>query len=332
VKQYHQHLENFFEKLKALHLGHWQPQLQVLTQTALDSNSNGNIGRWLPALNAITQYPNASEIELNQSAIYAKTPSLSKQDQVRLESYLKALMPWRKGPFQINQTVIDTEWRSDWKWDRVLPHLSPLTDRKVLDIGCGSGYHLWRMLGAGAKAVVGVGPSLLFMTQFLTIKHFIGKNTPAYFLPFTLEQLPKTEPTGMFDTVFSMGVLYHRRSPIDHLIDLKRYLKPGGELILETLVIPEQQGQLLVPKDRYAQMNNVWFIPSVRELTRWLEKCGYKNVRCVDVDQTSTDEQRTTEWMDWKSLADFLDPHDNNKTIEGYSAPLRAVIIANKPV
>jgi len=128
-----------------------------------------------------------------------------------------------------------------------------------------------------------------------------------------------------------MGVLYHRRSPIDHIMDLKRYLKPGGELVLETLVIPETEGQLLVPKERYAQMNNVWFIPSVKELGHWLEKCGFKNVRCVDLDQTSTDEQRTTEWMNWNSLADFLDPEDANKTIEGYSAPLRAVMIANKP-
>lgn len=331
MKHYHQHLQDFFQALPTIGLSHWQPELEQLAKETLDPTGNGNLVRWLPALEALTQYPAANQTLLNQSAITAQTDTFSETDQTELQSYFKQLMPWRKGPYNINHIYIDTEWRSDWKWDRVVPHLSPLADRKVLDIGCGSGYHLWRMLGEGAQAVVGVDPSLLFMTQFLAIKHFIGADKPAYFLPLTLEQLPKTEPTAAFDTVFSMGVLYHRRSPMDHLIDLKRTLKPGGELVLETLVIPEDRGQLLVPKNRYAQMNNVWFIPSVDELIHWLEKCGYKNVRCVDIDQTSTSEQRTTEWMDWNSLADFLDPQDPNKTIEGYPAPLRAVILANKP-
>jgi tRNA (mo5U34)-methyltransferase len=213
----------------------------------------------------------------------------------------------------------------------VAPHLSDLTHRRVLDIGCGSGYHLWRMLGAGARFVVGVDPGLQFMAQFLTIKHFLGQALPAWFLPLTLEQLPMTQRCQQFDTVFSMGVLYHRRSPIDHLIDLKRHLRPGGELVLETLVVPDEYGQLLVPKDRYAQMNNVWFLPSVPELQRWLEKCGYRNVRCVDVNQTTPQEQRSTDWMQWKSLPDFLHPQDPNQTVEGYPAPRRAVMLANTP-
>lgn len=331
MKHYHQHLQDFLQTLPTLGLSHWQTELETTGKMALDPTGNGNLSRWLPALNALTQYPNASDIQFNQSAISAQTPNLSEKDQADLKSHFKVLMPWRKGPYNINHIYIDTEWRSDWKWDRVVPHLSPLDGRKVLDIGCGSGYHLWRMLGEGAEMAVGVDPSLLFMTQFLAIKHFVGAEAPAYFLPLTLEQLPKTEPTGVFDTVFSMGVLYHRRSPMDHLIDLKRALKPGGELVLETLVIPEDQGQLLVPKNRYAQMNNVWFIPSVDELSHWLEKCGYRNVRCVDIDQTSTSEQRSTEWMEWNSLADFLDPQDPNKTIEGHTAPIRAVLLANKP-
>lgn len=332
MKHYHQHLQHFFQMLPALKLSHWQAELETLVQTALNPTANGNLDRWLPALNAISQYPSASQIQLNQAAIEAQLPNLTEQDKIDLTAHLKMLMPWRKGPYQLNDIFIDTEWHSDWKWDRVVPHLSPLKDKKVLDVGCGNGYHLWRMLGEGAEIAVGVDPSLLFMTQFLAIKQFVGAALPAYFLPITLEQLPKTQPTEAFDTVFSMGVLYHRRSPMDHLLDLKRFVKPGGELVLETLVIREDQGQLLVPKNRYAQMNNVWFIPSVEELAHWLEKCGYQTVRCMDLDQTSTNEQRTTEWMDWKSLSDFLDPQNPNKTIEGYPAPLRAVMIANKPV
>jgi len=300
--------------------------LPPILEQALNPEGNGNLPRWLPALEAIKQMPVSEQAQLNASAITAHSKNFSQQAE--LKAALKALMPWRKGPFNLEGIYIDTEWHSDWKWDRVSPHLRPLEGKKVLDIGCGSGYHLWRMLGEGARFAVGVDPSLLFMTQFLVVKHFVGDNLPAWFLPITLEQLPTTPKGGDFDTVFSMGVLYHRRSPIDHLMDLKRHLKAGGELVLETLVIPEDYGQILVPKERYSQMNNVWFLPSVPELIHWMERCGYQNVRRVDIDQTTTEEQRATEWMQWKSLADFLDPQDPNKTLEGYPAPLRAVILA----
>lgn len=331
MKHYQQHIESLWPSLQNINHQDWIAQLPSILETALHPDNNGNVPRWLPALNTIYQMPTASQTLLNQAAVTAKLPSLNPEQQLKLTNALKTLMPWRKGPFQIDAIYIDTEWRSDWKWDRIQSHLSPLKGRKVLDIGCGSGYHLWRMLGEEAELAVGVDPSLLFMSQFITIKHFLGEQFPAFFLPLTLEQLPATQKSALFDTVFSMGVLYHRRSPIDHILDLKRHLKPGGELVLETLVVPDDYGQLLVPEARYAQMNNVWFLPSVAELQRWLEKCGFRNVRCVDIDQTSTDEQRSTEWMEWKSLADFLNPNDMTQTIEGYPAPLRAVMIANKP-
>ena len=330
MKHYFAHYQNFWPRLNNTRLEVWQQSLVPILEEALNPEGNGNLPLWLPALETLMQMPTSEKVVLNSSAIRAYSTNFAQHSE--LENALKALMPWRKGPFEIEGVYIDTEWRSDWKWQRLLPHLSPLKDKKVLDIGCGSGYHLWRMLGEGARFAVGVDPSLLFMSQFLAIKHFVGNEAPAWFLPITLEQLPTTPKGGDFDTVFSMGVLYHRRSPIDHLMDLKRHLKAGGELVLETLVIPEDYGQILVPKARYAQMNNVWFLPSVAELMHWMQRCGYRNIRCVDVNQTSTEEQRATEWMQWKSLADFLDPEDTNKTIEGYPAPLRAIILAQTPL
>ena len=116
-----------------------------------------------------------------------------------------------------------------------------------------------------------------------------------------------------------MGVLYHRRSPLDHLWQLKDQLVPGGELVLETLVVEGDENTVLVPGDRYAQMRNVYFIPSAAA-QQWLEKCGFIDVRIVDACVTSTEEQRRTEWMTTESLADFLDPQDSSKTREGYPA------------
>jgi len=156
----------------------------------------------------------------------------------------------------------------------------------------------------------------------------LGGDQRAHLLPLGIEQLPEL---AAFDTVFSMGVLYHRRSPLDHLYQLKSQLVSEGELVLETLVVEGDQHQVLVPGDRYAQMRNVYFIPSTGALQSWLEKCGFVDVRLADVSVTSCDEQRRTAWMTSESLADFLDPNDASKTIEGYPAPRRALFIAKKP-
>ena len=313
-----------------------------------------------PAYQAsVARLPNltVNNVDLNSDVLTIEA-NLSESQRKQTMALLKQLMPWRKGPFQIGgqissrQTVdtqdnsdtnapilIDTEWHSDWKWQRVAPHLGNLKGRRVLDVGGGSGYHGWRMTGSGADTVIIIDPSCLFYHQFMAIRHFVGSadahtythGTGRYrthYIPVPLEALP--EHSQLFDTVFSMGVLYHRQSPFEHLQQLKGQLVKGGELVLETLVIEGDANTVLVPHDRYAQMNNVYFLPSVAALIGWLEKAGFTEVRCVDVAVTSTEEQRKTEWMTYHSLADFLDPNDSSKTLEGYPAPLRATLIAKK--
>ncbi len=312
---------------------HWSDQVQQLATEKLVTQSHGDIARWLTALN---QLPDLTEVQvdLTQPTITIQAhQALTDAQRLDLARGLQGLAPWRKGPFQFFDTFIDTEWRSDWKWDRLTPHLQSLAGHVVLDVGCGSGYHCWRMRGAGAKRVIGIDPSQLFLMQFLAVKKYVGMAEPVDFLPFKMEEIQPD--LGAFDTVFSMGVLYHRRSPIDHLYELKGALRSGGQLVLETLVVPDQPGHppgyALMPEDRYAMMRNVWFIPTPATLTLWLERCGFHQVRCVDLNQTSLEEQRATDWMTYQSLVDFLDPDDHSKTIEGYPAPLRAVMVAEKP-
>ena len=187
---------------------------------------------------------------------------------------------------------------------------------------------MWRMIGAGAKLVVGIDPMQLFLCQFEAVRKLLGDDRRAHLLPLGIEQLPALQA---FDTVFSMGVLYHRRSPLDHLLQLKNQLVSEGELVLETLVVEGDENTVLVPGERYAQMRNVYFIPSAAALKGWLEKCGFVDVRIADYAVTSVEEQRRTSWMTSESLAEFLDPNDSSKTIEGYPAPLRAVLVARKP-
>ena len=221
---------------------------------------------------------------------------------------------------------IDTEWRSDWKWDRLADAIAPLGGRRVLDVGCGNGYHCWRMLGAGAAEVIGIDPTPLFILQFKAVQHYL-QQPGIHVLPMTLEAMPQHLP--VFDTVFSMGVLYHRRDPMEHLMSLKHKLAPGGQLVLETLVIEGDADALLEPNGRYARMGNVWKLPSPGLAARWLKQAGFSKVKIVDVGMTSFDEQRRTTWMTFHSLREFLDPEDPTLTIEGFPAPRRAILTAN---
>ncbi|MGC9404200.1 tRNA 5-methoxyuridine(34)/uridine 5-oxyacetic acid(34) synthase CmoB [Vibrio genomosp. F10] len=306
-----------------------QPWLNTLPQQLTDwqNAEHGDFERWLRALKKI-QSGKPDNIDLKESVSLSNQTPLSQGETKKLENLLKTFHPWRKGPYTVHDIHIDTEWRSDWKWDRVLPHISPLKNRSVLDVGCGNGYHMWRMLGEQARLCIGIDPSHLFLVQFEAIRKLMGDDQRTHLLPLGIEQLPKLEA---FDTVFSMGVLYHRRSPLDHLIQLKDQLVKGGELVLETLVIEGDENTVLVPVDRYAQMRNVYFFPSARALKVWLEQVGFVNVRIVDENTTTIGEQRTTEWMTHNSLPDYLDPNDASKTREGHPAPRRAILIANKP-
>ncbi|MFI3219049.1 MAG: tRNA 5-methoxyuridine(34)/uridine 5-oxyacetic acid(34) synthase CmoB [Methylococcales bacterium] len=304
----------------------WVELLPAQLAQALDDSKHGDLLRWqsviqqLPELNPSQRLLDADAVQIGSSE------DLNIEQQAQLEQCLRALHPWRKGPYQLFGTHIDTEWRSHWKWDRLKNHLAPLEHRLILDVGCGNGYHCWRMLGAGAKMVVGIDPTLLNVMQFQLIKKLHG-TAPVYVLPLGIEAVPNN--LQVFDTVFSMGVLYHRRSPIDHLLELKGCLQQGGELVLETLVIDGGLGEVLVPEHRYAKMRNVWFLPSCETLMSWLKRCGFKNVRLVDVSTTSIEEQRSTEWMQFHSLQDFLQADNHALTCEGLPAPKRAIFIAN---
>lgn len=302
--------------------------LPEILKKGFDPKRFGDLPKWQAAIDNLPDVT-PSKISLNTPTIQlgASQDITEKQGQALLQG-LKGLHPWRKGPFDFFGIHIDTEWRSDWKWQRLEQHLLPLAGKTVLDVGCGSGYHCLRMLGEGAKLVLGIDPSVLFLAQFAAIKKYAG-NLPAHLLPMGIQDLP--DNLKAFDTVFSMGVLYHRRSPLEHLTELFQALKPGGQLVLETLVIPGEENECLVPKDRYAQMRNVWFIPTCKTLEVWLTRMGFEDVQTVDINVTSIEEQRATEWMQWHSLKDYLDPQDPTRTLEGYSAPTRGLLVAKRP-
>ncbi|MFV8818054.1 tRNA 5-methoxyuridine(34)/uridine 5-oxyacetic acid(34) synthase CmoB [Haliea sp. E17] len=309
-------------------LAAWAERLPGQLQRGMSLERYGDLPRWLRVLDALPDIP-VTTTDMATSRVGAHTsPPLPAAEREHLRETLMGLHPWRKGPFDLFGVHIDTEWRSDWKWDRLVKDIAPLEGRRVLDVGCGNGYHCWRMTGAGAAEVIGIDPTPLFVVQFWALQRYL-RQPDTWVLPLGIEAVP--EKLQAFDSVFSMGVLYHRRSPMDHLIALRDCLRPGGQLVLETLVIEGSAGAVLVPEGRYARMGNVWFLPSCDTLLSWLRKVGFCHPRVISDAVTGTDEQRATDWMTFHSLAQFLDPDDRSRTIEGYPAPRRAVVLAETP-
>ncbi len=320
-------LEAACEVLAEAGLSEWAV---ALPPTLAALHPHGDWSQWQAALDAM---PGSSTDVLSLDTGTIQVGGTAAETvQETLRDVLMQLHPWRKGPWRLHGVFIDTEWRSDWKWERLAAYIEPLAGRRVLDVGCGNGYYCWRMLGAGADLVIGIDPTQLFFAQFQAVSRLVGDVAPGLLhriqlLPLSIEQIPPGP--GTFDTVFSMGVLYHRRSPIDHLLALRDCLRPGGELVLETLVVEGNEQTVLMPGERYARMRNVWFLPSPVALSGWLSRAGFRDVRVVDVTVTSIEEQRSTPWMRFQSLSDFLDPADGTRTIEGYPAPCRAIVLAH---
>ena len=287
--------------------------------------NNGNVPKWSQAIDTIDVLPKG-KVALIQPYISVHQDGI---DTALLMEALRKLMPWRKGPFMINNLVLESEWNGDMKWQRITKYIKPLKNKRVLDVGAGNGYFTLRMAMEGANRALGIEPFLLFNYQFRAIKSMIESPLKALLLPVKLEDMPKKP---IFDTVFSMGVLYHQRDHMAHLSQLHEMMAPDAELVIETLIIEGPKDYILVPKDRYAQMRNVYSIPSIKTLKSWLNDANFNNIRVVDISKTTTAEQRKTPWIgeNGASLEDFLNPLDDSLTIEGYPAPTRTIIICNR--
>lgn len=304
----------------------WSNILSHQIRNAMDVSTNSNLSKWLSNYESLSILPCCKPV-IDNGMIVFEDKNIPLFNKNKLENQLMKFCPWRKGPYQIHGIHLDAEWRSNLKWDRLKSHISSLKGKTVLDIGSSNGYHGFRMLQDGADFIIGMDSFMLNVMQFHVINHFSSVE-PLFVLPLAIEQLPSNMEA--FDSVFSMGVLYHVRSPMDHLIQIKESLVQNGELILETLIIEGKSGEILVPFKRYAKMRNVWFIPTTLTLELWLKRIGFTDIRLIDISKTTSYEQRKTRWMPFESLGDFLDQKNPEKTIEGYPAPKRAIFIAKK--
>ncbi|WP_373031770.1 tRNA 5-methoxyuridine(34)/uridine 5-oxyacetic acid(34) synthase CmoB [Sulfurovum sp.] len=282
-----------------------------------------NIVPYQEAIKALKTYEDV-EVKLGDR-VEVHIPNLSAEDAQQIKETALLMKPWRKGPFQINDLFIDSEWQSHIKYNLLEPHFD-LKDKIVGDIGCNNGYYLFRMLSQEPKKLIGFDPSAIYYSQFQFINHFI-KSDIVYEL-LGVEHVEFYE--HKFDTLFCLGVLYHRSDPVAMLKSLFKGLNKGGELILDTFMIDGEGEMCLTPRDRYSKIPNIYFVPTVSALKNWCYRAGFETVEVLETMKTESNEQRKTEWIDTQSLEDFLDPNDDTKTVEGYPAPKRVYIKAIK--
>ncbi len=316
-------------ELDALGWGAWRQELEALLaeKEHFITQVDGNARRLLPLIDRL---PPLAEVVIGLDADTIRIGDgavLDSQQREELREILMEFRHWRKGPFSIFGVEIDSEWRSDLKWNRIKDHIAPLAGRRILDVGSSCGYYLLRMAASQPRLALGLEPYAPFYCQYLLLQRLI-REPSVHCWPLKLEELPAM--SGCFDSVFHMGVLSHQRAPIDALKQLGGLLRQGGELVLETLIVEGEGEWAFCPPKRYAKMHNVFFLPTVACLQGWLERAGFENVRCIDQTWTSSEEQRQTEWIKSESLDAFLDPDDPRKTAEGHPAPLRAVLLADR--
>lgn len=262
-------------------------------------------------------------------------PIIGKRDEltdVQFEGFKEALedlRPWRKGPMELFGIDVDAEWRSDFKWQRVMNFLEEkgisLQNKRIADIGCNNGYYMFRMLQHDPRLVIGFDPTMRYFMQFYFLNRMI-KNSPLHFELLGGEDMPLYPK--FFDMVFCMGILYHNVNPLGMLRGIYKSMAKDGVLIVESQGIPGEMPVALFPEDRYAKVRGTYFVPTVSCLVNWLTKANFKDIEVFHVHKLDNSEQRRTDWMRWESLDDFLDPENPEQTIEGYPAPLRIYVKA----
>lgn len=243
------------------------------------------------------------------------------------ETLLKNLSPWRVGPYRIGPITINSEWQSFQKWHRIRPLLGDTKGLRIADVGCNSGYFMFKLAAMSPKLVVGFDPVERCWLQY-SILQGLARIPNLAFIPAGISTVDSF--SEFFDLTLCMGVIYHQRDPFTACKKLFAATRPGGRILLESLVIPGSGSVMLVPTERYAKMRNAWIVPTAETLATFLTRAGFIEPQIHSFGPITTHEQRSTDWAPYESLTDFLDPHDQTKTVEGYPAPHSALVIARK--
>lgn len=149
---------------------------------------------------------------------------------------------------------------------------------RVLDIGCRDGYFSFEMERRGAD-VIGIDYAPPDTTGFPTAAKILGSKVP-YIVDNVYDLTPETY--GVFDVVLFLGVIYHLRNPLLALDKIRKLMKPGGLLFVESILSTDETIKNLdIPLWRFYPRNtfnnddtNKW-APNLPGLRMVVEEAGF---------------------------------------------------------
>lgn len=163
-----------------------------------------------------------------------------------------------------NSFVVDSYGRrfgmAAWGSKRDMPETIPdrrivkmherfnLTDKHVLEVGCFEGSHTLGLLQYSPK-VTAVDARINHVVKTLIRCAMFGYS-PAVF-KCDIESIPADVSLLQADVVHHVGVLYHLSKPVEHLIDLGRYIKHGVMLDTHYCLAEEVMGKYFVNGKEY---------------------------------------------------------------------------------
>ena len=289
-------------------------------------SNHGNQNKWIKILNELPAISTSYLDYRNSSVIIGEKNEINETQITTLEKELLKLSPWRKGPFNIFGLEIDSEWRSEKKWQRIQNYLPNIKGMRIADIGCSNGYYSYKLLELQPDLIVGMDKTALYVMQFLALKYYTQQIQELIVLPCSSEEFNFKKID--FDLVLSMGILYHSKNPSSHLNSLKHLVKKNGYIILETITSNMPNNIDVKKNQTYAGMKNIGTIFTKKNLNDLMLSSGFKNIEIVNDSFTDSNEQRSTKWMNGKSFKDFTLPNGN--TLEGYPPVCRSIFVAQK--
>lgn len=195
-----------------------------------------------------------------------------------LAEVLSLFCPWRLGPWRICGHYIDSQWRGEMKWNRIIeryPHLleGDLKGKCVADVGAHNGYYMYRLSFSRAKWVVGFEPVAKHYCAYHIIQNLV-RVPNLYLEPFGYQGL-KFYPR-YFDVIFCMGVLYHHTDPVGILRMIHASLCTGGYLILDTQGISGDRSVAFMPRKFYKGRKGYWWLPTLSCLLNMIQRAGFQ--------------------------------------------------------
>jgi tRNA (mo5U34)-methyltransferase len=163
----------------------------------------------------------------------------------------------------------------------VLSRLGNLTGKTALDIGCWDGLYSFECERRGAVRVVA---SDLWEWAghgaFDLAREELG--SAAVPLECDVCDLPSRLGGERFDLVLFLGVLYHMRHPLLALEAVAACTKPGGKIIVDTLVGGDLETRVplmrFLPSDEIAGDATNWWQPNVAAVCEMLADVGYEEI------------------------------------------------------